>query len=134
VDELRARPEVDSERIALWAFSGGALLLADPLADPASWLRAAVLSYPVVHVPTEPPGYPYATVEPGCPTALIRVGREEPAWLAVVDRLLDRAGRRITRLDVPHGQHGFDVLDDGDESRRAIRAALAFVADRLAQP
>jgi dienelactone hydrolase len=34
VDELRARPEVGPERIALWAFSGGALLLADRLAQP----------------------------------------------------------------------------------------------------
>jgi dienelactone hydrolase len=131
VDELRARPEVDADRIALWAFSGGALLLTESLADPPPWLRAAVLSYPVVYVPTEPAAYPYANVRPGCPTALIRVGREEPARLAEVDRLLERVGERITRIGVPDGRHGFDVLDDSDESRQAIDAALAFVVDGL---
>ncbi len=131
VNELRSRPEVRADRVALWAFSGGALLVARWVADPPPWLHGVALSYPLVHVPTEPPGYPYAMARFRCPTALIRVGRENPAWLAEVDRLLEQAGDRITRIDAPHGRHGFDVLDDNDESRQAIEAALTFLTQRL---
>jgi acetyl esterase/lipase len=36
-------------------------------------------------------------------------------------------------IDVPGGQHGFDMLDHTDESRRAVEQAADWVSQRLAR-
>jgi len=43
----------------------------------------------------------------------------------------ERAGADLHVVDVPNGQHSFDLLDDTDESRTAIDAAITAVAGRL---
>lgn len=72
VELARHHPRVDADRIAIWCFSKGGLLLAD-------WLRDPV-------------------------------------------------------VEVPNGRHGFDMLDDTDESRSAIERALSLVVDALTAP
>jgi hypothetical protein len=34
-------------------------------------------------------------------------------------------------IDVPHGRHGFECLDPGEESREAVRAAMRAVLGHL---
>jgi hypothetical protein len=34
-------------------------------------------------------------------------------------------------IDVPHGQHGFDMLDHDEESRAAVRQAMTWVVTAL---
>jgi len=48
IDFVRADPRVDADRLALWFFSGGALLMADWLRQPAQWLRCVAATYPVM--------------------------------------------------------------------------------------
>jgi dipeptidyl aminopeptidase/acylaminoacyl peptidase len=48
VQAVRADPRIDADRIALWFFSGGGLLLADWLRRPPNWLRCAAATYPLL--------------------------------------------------------------------------------------
>lgn len=125
VDEVRARPEVDPSRVAIWAFSGGGLLIERWLAQSPDWLRCLALSYPALR--SEP-------VHPGRPIVLTRVGRERAVLQTTVDDFLARAkdsGVDVQVIDVPDGQHGFDALDHTDQSRDAVKIAMAAVTQHL---
>jgi dienelactone hydrolase len=125
VDQVRARPDVDPERIAIWAFSGGGLLIGQWLAESPSWLRCLALSYPALR--PDP-------VRPGRPIIVTRVGREREVLQTAVDDFLARAtdsGTDVAVVDVPDGQHGFDALDHTDQSRKAVREAMAAVITHL---
>ncbi len=141
VDVARADPRVDADRIALWFFSGGGLLLADWLRQPAPWLRCIAATYPMLDVPAEygvdPRFLPIGAVggASGLPFVLTRVGRERPALAEAVERFVvaaQDAKLRLEIVDVPHGQHAFDMFDQTDESREAVRRAMAAVVERLA--
>ncbi|MEU4779906.1 alpha/beta hydrolase [Micromonospora sp. NPDC023633] len=144
VDRVRADPRVDGGRIALWFFSGGGLLSTDWLRDRPSWLRAVALTYPLL---APIPGWGVdprfeagaAIGEPGGPVPpllLTRAGRERQEIAETVAVFLDAAtdaGVRVEVIDVPDGQHGFDMLDHTDESRRAVGRAADWISQRLAR-
>ncbi|MFD3532960.1 alpha/beta fold hydrolase [Streptomyces sp. NPDC058664] len=138
---VRAHPRVDGERIALWFFSTGGLLMADWLAAPPPWLRCLAASYPAL---APLPGW--AGVEPrfrpvdavgtadGPPVVLTRAGREHPAFAATVEEFLTAAGEKgaaVEIVDVPHGRHGFELVDPTDESRAAVERAMRSVLAHL---
>lgn len=136
VELARADQRVDPGRVALWFFSGGGLLLADWLRTPPGWLRCVAATYPVLApLPgwqIEPRFRPVQAVESAgeLPIVLTRVGRERPQVAATVEAFASAAGQCGTRLeiiDVPDGQHGFDMLDHTDQSRQAVRRALTAV-------
>ncbi len=137
VDTVRQDPRIDPDRIALWFFSGGGLLSADSLRDPPPWLRCLAATYPVLGVPDEwgidARFRPIEAVASGAftgPMVLTRVGLERPWVAAYVAGFLTAAhaaGLRPDIIDVPGGQHGFDHLDDTDESRQAISDAVSAV-------
>ncbi|WP_017236560.1 alpha/beta fold hydrolase [Streptomyces sp. SS] len=141
VELVRADPRVDGERIALWFFSTGGLLAADWLAAPPPWLRCVAASYPALApLPgwdaVEPRFRPVAAVgtADGPPVVLTRAGLEHPVFSATVREFLDAAGGRgadVEVVDVPHGRHGFELLDPTEESRAAVARAMAAVLDRL---
>jgi hypothetical protein len=64
------------------------------------------------------------------PLLVTRVGRERPAVAAGVAAFL-AAAPGATVVDVPQGQHAFDMLDHTDESRTAVHTVLSWVADHL---
>lgn len=137
VTAARADPRADAERVVLWFFSGGAMLSAGWLRDAPSWLRGIALTYPVVTpLPgmVAAPGFnaPAAAVGPGAPPLLLtRVGREHPGFAAGVDAFLGRTtGAEI--IEVPDGQHSFDIADHTDEARDAVRRAVEWVRKRQA--
>jgi acetyl esterase/lipase len=142
VTAARADPRADGDRVVLWFFSGGAMLAADWLRDPAPWLRGIALNYPVVTpLPgmVAGPGFtdPAAAVERagGTPILLTRVGREHPGFVAGVDTFLARAaaaGVGVELIEVPEGHHSFDIVDHTDESRAAVREAVEWVCKRQA--
>ncbi|MEU8612212.1 alpha/beta hydrolase, partial [Actinoplanes sp. NPDC048791] len=116
---------------------GGAMLSAGWLRDAPAWLRGIALNYPVVTpLPgmVAAPGFaaPAEAVGPGAPPLLLtRVGREHPGFAAGVETFLTRAGD-VELIEVPNGQHSFDIADHTEESRAAVRQAVEWVRRRQA--
>lgn len=145
VEQARADPRVDGERVALWFFSGGGLLSADWLADPPPWLRCVALTYPVL---APLPGWglsgsrfhPAGAVRSAPPSAgrlpivLTRVERERPEIAVTVEEFLTAARHRgtdVELVDVPQGRHGFETVDHGEPARRAVDRAMRAVLGHL---
>jgi dienelactone hydrolase len=121
LDVARAEGAVDPDRVVIWAFSGGARLVGGWLEDPPQWLKGIALTYPVLQ--------PLTRVRTR--VVVTRVGLENPTIQATVDQLLALAPAADV-IAVNGGQHGFDMLDHTDESRRAVNSALDAVAHLLA--
>lgn len=144
---IRAHPDVDGDRIGYWVFSGGGLLSADWLRERPAWLRAILLSYPLLaspapHLPVEdrlrldPRFAPIrAVAEAGAaapPIVLTRVGRERPLLAGFVAEFVAAAvDAPLEIIEVPDGEHAFDVVDDTDQSRAAVQSAVARAAKLL---
>lgn len=125
VAQARELAEVDADRIALWFFSGGGRLSLPWLREPPSWLRCVALSYPVL------PEGPWP-VSPQLPIVLTRCGLERPELGERVDGLINESvGAKVHVVDVANGHHAFDIVDDTDDSRRAIRAAVDAVVSAV---
>lgn len=120
VAAARELPEVAGDRVAVWAFSGGGLLVDRWLGQPPSWLSVVGLTYPVFGAPPE--------VKAGLPVVLTRAGLERPDRLAKVDAFI--AGNDV---EVVHaaGQHAFDMLDRTENSRFAVTSAMDTVCAHL---
>jgi len=43
----------------------------------------------------------------------------------------DKANAHLDVIDVLNGHHGFDQVDSSDESRAAVRQAMAWVESQL---
>ncbi|MFG2142688.1 alpha/beta hydrolase [Streptomyces sp. NPDC048696] len=141
VDLLREDPRVDADRIALWFFSGGALLSAPWLDAPPAWLRCLAATYPVM-APLPNWGLGRSGFRPveavrganGLPIVLTRVGLEMAELAATVAEFLAAAedcGADVEVIDVPNGHHGFESRDPDDGSRKAIRHAVRSVVAHL---
>jgi len=140
VAQARALDDVDPDRVALWFFSGGGLLSADWLAQPPPWLRCIAATYPLL---APLPGWdvdarfrPVEAVRSAgsVPIVLTRVGREQPEIAATVEAFTASAERHqvaVDVIDVPDGQHSFDMLDHTDSSRAAVTEALTRVTAAL---
>jgi acetyl esterase/lipase len=138
VEAARADERVDGDRIALWFFSGGGLLMADWLRDPPPWLRCIAASYPLLGpLPGWPDDPRLRIVEAAAgagslPIVLTRVGLEKPAITATVEAFIAAAPKGLEVIDVPDGHHGFDYLDHTDQSRDAVAKAFDSVLAKLA--
>ncbi|MFD6416857.1 alpha/beta hydrolase [Streptomyces sp. NPDC060194] len=141
VATVRAHPGVDGDRIALWYFSGGGLLAAEPLADPPPWLRCVAASYPVL-APLPGWGMSDSRFRPAeaigragrLPVVVTRVGRELPEIAATVTAFLAAAtacGAHVEVVDVPEGHHGFETVDRTEEARDGVRRAMRAVLGHL---
>ncbi len=142
---------IDPERLALWAFSGGGPLLAAPLQERPSWLRAVVAYYAVLDLREPPPGADdglgpeqrrdFSAVlglgddaRSAPPLLIARAGLDHPWLNDGIDRFVQAALTRGAQLDLlnhPDGRHGFDILDDDARSAQIIRRTLAFLQDHL---
>ncbi|RAO15319.1 hypothetical protein MED15_04083 [Micromonospora noduli] len=140
VEQVRADPRVDPERVVLWFFSGGGLFAADWLRVPPPWLRGIALTYPLL-IPF--PGWEvdarFLPVEAlssgtGVPLVLTRAGRDIPPVLAGIDAFLPAAtaqGWPMQVIEVPDGQHSFEILNHGPQSEAAVLAARDAVLELL---
>ena len=140
VEQARSLAGVDPDRVALWFFSGGGLLAADWLSAPPPWLRCIAATYPVLApLPGREPGARFRPVDAvrvagALPILLTRVGRERAEIAATVAAFTAEAElhhARLSVIDVPDGQHGFDMLDHDESSRAAVSQAMSWVVTAL---
>jgi acetyl esterase/lipase len=138
INRLRRDPRIDPDRVGLWFFSAGGLLMADWLREPQPWVGCLAATYPVLA--TSPECGVDARFRPveaaGGYTGrlvLTRVGRERPDRDAAVTDFLSALSPRpiLTLIEVPNGYHGFDHLDATEESRDAVRRAVSAVISSL---
>lgn len=117
---------IDPDRIAAWACSANVRSTVAFLARPdASGVKAAVLYYGAGDWPS---------IRADLPVLLVRAGKDNPAMNEETGRLASQAAAANapwTVVNLPGAHHAFDVLDDTNESRMAIRRTLAFLHESL---
>jgi hypothetical protein len=137
VGVLRADPRVDPGRVALWFFSGAGLLAGEWLDSRPDWLRCLLLTYPLLATPPGVDELVNAAEVIGkhkdLPVLLTRVGRERAELAGPVAELVSAGGAALDIIDVPKGQHGFDMLDHTEESRAAVTKALDWAIAHLGE-
>ncbi|MDX6278964.1 MAG: hypothetical protein QOH03_35 [Kribbellaceae bacterium] len=137
VGVLRADPQVDPERVVMWFFSGAGLLAGEWLDSRPDWLRAVALTYPLLATPPGVDELVSAAEVIGkhtdLPVLLTRVGREREELARLVAEFVSAGGAALDIIDVPKGQHGFDMLDHSEESRAAVTKALDWAIAHLGE-
>jgi acetyl esterase/lipase len=141
---------IDPDRLGVWAFSGGGLLLSWFLKDRPAFARCLVAFYGVLGLEPFADEFPgengralmqsFSPVRylrespPSLPIFVARAGRDKPEINQTIDRFIQEALAANLMLDVanhPSGEHGFDVWCDDQRSRAIIARALAFVQTSL---
>jgi acetyl esterase/lipase len=141
--------QIDPERIALWAFSGGGPLLSVAFEPPALGIRCVASYYAILDLrpgPEAPPILPLAVAEAHSPvhllaqgsgpfpaTLIARAARDQPVINASVDAFSKAALAKdidLELLTLPRGGHGFDAEDEG-RSREVIRRTVDFFKAHL---
>jgi hypothetical protein len=70
----------------------------------------------------------------GVPVLVTRAGRESPEVAATVGAFIAGVtpqNRHLEVIDVPEGQHSFDMLDHTGDSRTAVSQAMTWVTETL---
>ena len=135
---LRDDPRVDRDRVGLWFFSVGGLLMGSFLDPVPDGVVAVGGTYPYLGDPDLDGTDLLQAVDvaPGSDVPLLLVRPEHDFdWIVPpTDELLARcsaAGRQIDVIDVPGAHHAFETVDDTDASRNAVRRSVAWWADTL---
>ncbi|WP_338887930.1 hypothetical protein [Rhodococcus sovatensis] len=140
VDLLRAAPETDEDTVGMWFFSGGGPLSYPFLIDPAPWLRAVELTYPVLpgaDTPAWPPPEDAIAGISAVPTLLTLVENEIPDYIAGQRSFVAQASNAGVPLDVRTVAgvgHGFDATTDVPHARAAVTEGLDWMAAALKSP
>jgi acetyl esterase/lipase len=142
---------VDASRIGVWASSGNVPLALSLLMEGHEYLRCAALCYGLTldldgDTSVADAAGTFGFVNPTggksvedlpahVPLLLARAGRDEfPRLNEAMDRFVAAAlacNLPITLVNHPTAPHAFDLVDDGDETRRVVRQVLAFLRSRL---
>ena len=117
--------DVDPNRLAIWSFGGGSVLVSRYWTERPATMRALALYYPMLEAPAR---------EGGPPLLVARAGQDLVMLNQAMDRWMKQA--RAARADVellehPQGDHGFEVRQDDERSREILRRTIAFLAERL---
>jgi acetyl esterase/lipase len=121
---------VDAERIALWYFSGGGLLMMPMMLDRPDYVRCMLAFYAYL----QPVEMQVRTKGAGLPIFIARAGLDQRMINDTIDLFVQEALAGNAMLDVmnhPAGRHGFDMLDDDERSREIIGRAVAFAQTHL---
>ena len=117
---------IDPSRIGAWSCSANVRTALPLLMQPGAPFAVAAVVY-----------YGSADVEQmraDLPVLLVRAGRDRPQQNEQIDRLTAQAlaaNAPWTVVNLPSSRHAFDVFDDTDESRAAIRKTVEFLGGRL---
>ncbi len=145
-----SRLQVDPERIALWAFSGGGPHLSLALRESLPYVRCLVSYYAILDISEATLvryRVPRATVAKYLPVSYltdqlaamppILIGRAGLDGLSLNRSLQEfttkalALGATLEVLNHPTGRHGFDILDDDPRSRQVIARTVEFLKTHL---
>lgn len=146
--EHAAEYSLDPDRIAIWGFSAGGMMLGPPLAQRPPYLRAVLNFYGVSDALPSMPEETQRAVRNGysavenvkkegpLPALFVgRAGLDNAPLNASIDAFVQEALRRNASIEVmnhPNGRHGFDILDPDARSREIIARAFEFLKTHLA--
>ncbi len=141
LDLVRSDPRVDPERVGLWFFSVGGLLMGSFLDPPPEGVLAVAGTYTLAADPDLadiagldlPPALETAPTS-SVPLLLVRPEHDFDWIVPGTDDLLARcaaAHRPVDVIDVPGAHHTFEGVDDTEASRDAIRGSVAWFAAHL---
>jgi hypothetical protein len=133
---------IDASRIAIWASSGnGPLALSLLMTDAPVQLERAVLCYAyTLDVPPEGEAFGFVNaaagrsvddVKAGIPLLIVRAGADAvPRLNETLDRFVAGALARdlpLRLINNPGAPHAFDLFEDSDATREAVRTVLTFL-------
>ena len=136
---------IDPERIILWAFSGGGLMLSGALREAPPYIRCVIAYYTLLDTPSSSASGEDSLKEysplnqlklkgSAVPPLLIaRAGLDNPALNSALDRFAQEAISRNTTVELINhaaGRHSFDTLNDDDRTREIIRRTIEFIKAR----
>lgn len=145
--------EVDPERIAIWAFSGGGPMLSVPMRERIAGVRCLVNYYAFMdteHVDLADAGVTREVAERFSPLAqftaspasllplfVARAGKDDiPGVNASIDKFVAAALERnapILLVNHPDGAHGFEHRNPDARSREILRLTIEFLRSQLAR-
>lgn len=129
---------IDVERLCLWAFSGGGILLSPFLRQTSATIRCLVAYYAALDASVaefSPLAQISASAETLPAILVARAGLDTPAYNEAADRFIQQALKQNAQLDVlnhANGQHGFDVRDDNERTRDILERTVDFIRINLA--
>jgi len=139
----------DGSRVCLWAFSAGGMLLNVGMRGDLPQIKCLVNFYGVVDVgrfpdaPKEAAESDYNPIvrlrrDPDKlpPMLIARAGKDRAPLNEGIDKFVSEALAKNLNIEVinyPEGQHGFDLYDDNDHSRRVVRRALQFMRENFGE-
>lgn len=139
---------IDPNRICLWIFSAGGRMAGLPYQADGPDIRCLVAYYGVMAI-RSPTGETnnagslakyspeQAVAAPGArkvATFVARAGKDAAPLNASIERFVDAAVAAdvpLTFVNYPAGEHGFDGINDTEESRRIVASTFAFIRDAV---
>ena len=121
-----ARLGIDADNVAIWACSANLRTGSRYAFDAAHpWVRCGVFYYGAIDT---------SAYRPDLPLLVARAGLDNPFLNASLDEFIRRTVSRngaLTLINLPNGRHAFDLFDDDETSRDAVRSTLAFLKANL---
>lgn len=141
-----AKYGLDPSRLCTWHFSAGGTIAGAMLGE-KSPAACVVLTYTILSLgegDQDPRLAPYSALvrarERGDrfpPTLVVRAGRDARTINDSIDAFVAAALAKnapVSLINYAAGEHGFEILNDTDETRRVIAQSIAWVKSRLGPP
>jgi dienelactone hydrolase len=120
------RYRIDPDNIGIWACSANLIHGSRYALNPANThVKAAVFYYGGIDTTNLRTDLPILVGRGGLDNAATNAGMDGWVWRAL------RRNATVTSINVPNGRHAFDLFDDVEPSRDAIRSTLAFLRTNL---
>lgn len=137
-----AKYGLDTSHLCTWHFSAGGTIAGTMLGE-KSPATCVVLTYTILSLgeaDQDPQLAHYSALvrarergEKFPPTLVVRAGRDQKMINDSIDAFVATAlvkNAPLTLINYPGGDHGFEILNDTDETRRVIAQSIAWVKSR----
>lgn len=136
---------IDPDRITLWAFSAGGLMLSSAMRDAPPYIRCLIAYYALLDSTISgangedaqkefSPLYQLKQKGQAVPPLFVaRAGLDNPGLNSALDRFAQEAITRNLTFEFSNhaaGRHSFDILNDDDRTREIIRRTIEFIRSR----